>query len=172
MSCGRISSNVAIKQTTLDDVFRQIGKAIGTANALMERYARLAEEYDSNRLSVEEIRELLKELIVESSRHADSTNKRLDRVEQYVILKGMMGAGRETLQVESDVAKEHIERALSERLVEQQQLVTQYQKNLARVQLSIAKYGETTPLVNELEDYQTKLDKALEAMKRIREQLK
>ncbi len=163
--------DVATKQTTLDDVVRQLNKVIGTANALMERYARLAEEYDSNRLAVEEIRELIKELIIEASRQADSVNKHLYRVEQYTILKGMFGIGRETLQIESEVAKEHIERALSERLVEQQKLVEQYQKNIARVGLSIAKYGETVPLVNELEEYQSKLDRALEAMKRIREQL-
>ena len=163
--------NVATKQTTLDDLVRQVSRLIGVVNSVLERYARLGEEYDSSHLASEEIRELLKELIIESGRHADSTNRRLDRVEQYVILKGMMGVGRETLQVESEVAKEHIERALSERLAEQQKLVEQYQKNIFKIQERMAKFGDTVASLNELEEYQSKLDKALEAMKRIREQL-
>jgi len=153
------------------DLVKEVSKFIRVDNDLVERYSRSMEELDSIRLSNEELRELIKELVFESGKHADSTNKHLYRVEQYVILKGMMGIGRETLQVESDVAKEHIERALSERLVEQQGLVKQYQKNISIVNERIARYGETVPLLNELEEYQSKLDKALEAMKRIREQL-
>ncbi len=154
------------------DLVKEVSRFIRVDNDLAERYSRAMEELDSLRLSQEELRELIKELIVESSRHADSTNKHLYRVEQYVILKGMMGIGRETLQVESEVAKEHIERALSERLVEQQELAKQYQKNITKVNERIAKFGDTVASLNELDEYQGKLDKALEAIKRIREQLK
>ncbi len=154
------------------DLVREVSRFIRVDNDLAERYSRSMEELDSIRLSNEELRELIKELIIESGRQADSTNKHLYRVEQYVILKGMMGAGRETLQVESEIAKEHIERALSERLTEQQELARQYQKNISKVNEHIARYGETVARLNELDEYQSKLDKALEAMKRIREQLK
>lgn len=153
------------------DLVREVGKFIRVDNDLAERYSRAMEELDSLRLSQEELKELLKELIIESSRHADGVNRRLDRQEQYVILKGMMGIGRETLQVESEVAREHIERALREKLVEQQELTKQYQSNINKVNLSIAKFGETVARLNELEEYQGKLDKAQEAIARIREQL-
>lgn len=153
------------------DLVREVSRFIRVDNDLAERYSRSMEELDSLRLSQEELRELIKELIVESSRHADNTNKHLYRVEQYVILKGMMGVGRETLQVESTVSKEHIERALSERLSEQQELARQYQKNIAKVNERIAKFGETVANLNELDEYQNKLDKALESITRIRENL-
>ena len=162
---------MATKQTTLDDVVRQLNKVIGTANALMERYARLAEEYDSNRLANEELRELIKELIEESSRHADKLSERMDRIERYTILS-KFGNVSVTLEIESSVAKEHIERALSERLTEQQELTKQYQRNIIRVEKRIASFGETVSSLNELDEYQSKLNKALEAMERIREQLK
>ncbi len=154
------------------DLVKEVSRFIRVDNDLAERYSRSMEELDSIRLSQEELRELIKELIVESSRQADSLNRRMDRQEQYVILKGMIGAGRETLQVESSVAHEHIERALSERLSEQQELAKQYQKNITKVNERIAKFGDTVASLNELEEYQGKLDKALEAIKRIREQLK
>jgi len=162
---------VATKQTTLDDLVRQLNKLIGTANALMERYARLAEEYDSSHLANEEIRELLKELIIESGRWADGLSRRIDRLERYMILSRMVGSSQDTLQIESSVSKEHIERALREELVNQQQLVIQYQKNINIIKQRIAKFGESVVSLNELEEYQSKLDKALEAMERIREQL-
>ncbi len=158
--------------SVVNDLVRQVSKYLSVSLNVLERHNRAYEELDAIRLSQEEFRELIKELIIESGRQADSVNKHLYRVEQYTILKGMFGIGRETLQIESEVAKEHIERALSERLVEQQKLVEQYQKNIARVGLSIARYGETVPLLNELDEYQSKLDKTLEAIERIREQLK
>ncbi len=158
--------------SVVTDLIKEVGRFIRVDNDLAERYSRSMEELDSLRLSQEELRELIKELIVESSRHADSLLKRMDRQEQYVILKGMIGVGRETLQVESTVSKEHIERALSERLSEQQELARQYQKNITKVNERIAKFGDTVASLNELDEYQGKLDKALEAIKRIREQLK
>lgn len=157
--------------SVVNDLVRQVSRLIGTVNGVIERYARGYEELDNIRLALEEQRELIKDLIIESSRQADSTNKHLYRVEQYNILKGMFGIGRETLQIESEVSKEHIERALAERLVEQQKLAEQYQKNIYLTQEGIAKYGETVARLNELDEYQGKLNKALEAMKRIREQL-
>lgn len=162
-----------IKQTTLDDILRQVQRLIGTTNAIMERYSRAMEELDSLRLSLEEIRELLPEHFEESARWADGLSRKMDRLEQYVILKGIdpSGYGRQTLQIEATVAREHIDRALREELVNQQQIVLQYQKNANKVQLSIAKYGETVPLMNELEDYQTRIEKATEAIARIRESL-
>ena len=158
--------------SVVNDLVRQVSKYLPVSLGVLERHNRAYEELDSIRLALEELRELIKELIIESGRQADSTNKHLYRVEQYVILKGMMGAGRETIQVESEVAKEHIERALSERLTEQQELAKQYQKNITKVNERIAKFGDTVASLNELDEYQGKLDKALEAIKRIREQLK
>lgn len=162
---------MAIKQTTIDDVFRSINRLIGTANALMERNARLAEEYESNRLAIEEIRELFKEFIEESSRWADGLSGRIDRLERYAILVRMVGSNQETIAIESGVAKEHIDRALREELVNQQSILAQYQKNIAKVKMSIARYGETVPLMNELEEYETKFEKANEAIARIRQSL-
>ena len=51
--------------TRQDDDRRQLNKLIIVCQSLIERYSRLAEEYDSNRLATEEIRELIKELIEE-----------------------------------------------------------------------------------------------------------
>ena len=162
---------MATKQTTLDDLVRQVSRLIGTTNSVLERYARLGEEYDSNRLANEELRELIKELIEESSRHADKLSERMDRIERYTILS-KFGNVSVTLEIESSVAKEHIERALSERLIEQQELAKQYQNNITIVQKRMARLGDTVASLNELEEYQSKLNRALEAMKRIREQLK
>lgn len=161
---------MAIKQTTIDDVFRQINRFIGVANSVVERYSRVAEEYDSNRLAIEEIRELLKEFVEESSRWADGLSKRIDRLERYTILKGM-GGGRETIQIEASVSREHIDRALREELVLQQELILQYQRNIDKVKIKIAKFGDTVALLNELEDYQKQIDKANEAIARIRQSL-
>lgn len=155
----------------IDDLVIQVRRLIGTVNGLLERFARGYEELDNIRLALEEQRELIKDLIVESSRQADSHNKKMDRLEQYVVLRGMGAVGRETLQIEDSVHKEHLEKALSEELSRQQGLVRQYQKNISIVQEQVAKYGETVSRLNELEEYQSKLDKALEAMNRIREQL-
>lgn len=151
----------------------ELRKLYSAFRSLLERFSRQSEEYDQNRLANEEIRELIKDLIDESGRFADGLSRRMDRIEQYVILKGMdpSGYGRQTLQIEAGVAREHIDRALREELVNQQQIVLQYQKNISRVKLSIAKYGETTPLVNELEEYEMKVEKATEAIARIRENL-
>ncbi len=163
---------MATKQTTLDDILRRMDRLIGTANAVMERYSRAMEDLESNRLANEEIRELFKEFIEESGRWADGLSKRLDRLERYTILVRVVGSNQETLQVEGSVSREHIERALREELVNQQSLLAQYQKNINKVKLSVARYGETTPLMNELEEHETKFQKAQEAINRIRESLK
>ncbi len=160
--------------TTIQDLSKQIQRLIGTANALMDRFARLGEEYDSSRLANEELRELLKELIVESSRHADSVNRRLDRVEEYVILVGMdKGDSRKAMEITQEVSSEHIERGLQEQLVEQQTLLLTYQRNLARVKQNIADMGyETVENANKLDTYQDKIDKINEVIARIRQALK
>ena len=168
---GIMYGNVATKQTTLDDLVRQLNKLIGLSTAILERYARINEEFDSNRLANEEIRELLKELVIEHSRWADKLDKSIRELQRYVILVKMTGGNQETLQIESSFSKQQIESALKEELVNQQKLVIQYQKNINKVNERIAKFGETTPLVNELEEYQAKLGKAQESITRIREQL-
>lgn len=163
---------MATKQTTIDDVVRQLNKVIGTANALMERYARLAEEYDSNRLAIEEIRELIKELIVESSHQANSVNRRLDRQEEFIILVGM-GKDQKAGEITQEVSREHIDRSLQEELVEQQKLLMTYDRNIARVKQSIAEMGyETVENANKLDTYQSKVDKINESISRIREALR
>lgn len=162
------------KQATLDDILRSVNRLIGTANALMERYSRIAEEYDFNRLATEEIREFIKELIVESSRHADGINKRIDRIEEYVILVGMnKGDSQKAGEITQEVSGEHIERTLREQLVEQQTLLVTYQRNLARVKQNIAEMGyETVENSNKVDIYQGKIDKINESISRIRAALK
>lgn len=153
------------------DLIKRLDRFIALARDVLERYARLAEEYDSNRLSLEESRELLTEHFEENARWADNLSKRMDRQERYVILKGMGGGGRETIQIEQVVAREHIDRALREELVVQQELILQYQKNADKVKLKIAKFGDTVALLNELDDYQKQVDRANEAIARIRQSL-
>lgn len=160
-----------IKQSTLDDLVIQCQRLIGTVNAILERYVRAYEEIDNTRLSLEEIRELIKDLIDESGRFADGLSKKMDRLERYTILVRIVGSNQETTQIEGVVSREHIEQALREELVNQQNLMAQYQKNINKVRLSIAKYGETVPLTNELETYEIKLEKAQETINRIRESL-
>ena len=162
------------KQSTLDDLVRQVSRLIGVVNSVVERYSRIAEEYDFNRLASEEIRELIKELIIESSRHADGINKRMDRVEEYVILVGMnKGDSRKAGEITQEVSGEHIERSLREQLVEQQNLLVTYQRNLARVKQTIAEMGyETVENSNKVDTYQNKIDKISEAINRIRAALK
>jgi len=162
---------VPTRQSTLDDLIRQLNKLISTAYVLIERFARGYEEIDSNHLALEEMRELLSDHFQENSRWADALSRRIDRLERYTILSRMVGSSQDTLQIESSVSKEHIERALREELVNQQQLVIQYQKNINIIKQRIAKFGESVNSLNELEEYQSKLDRALEAMERIREQL-
>ena len=152
------------------DEWGLIRRQISMSRDIIERFARLAEEYESSHLANEEIRELLKELTEEMGHWADSLSQRMDRQERYVILKGM-GGGRETIQIEQVVAHEHIDRALREELVNQQELILQYQRNADKVKLKIAKFGETVPLLNELDDYQKQVEKANEAIARIRENL-
>lgn len=152
------------------DELNQIRRFISLARDILERYARSAEELDGIRLSLEEQRELQAEHFEENARWADGLSKRMDRQERYVILKGM-GGGRETIQIEQVVAREHIDRALREELVNQQELILQYQKNIDKVKLKIAKFGETVPLLNEIDDYQKQIDKAQESIARIRQSL-
>lgn len=151
------------------DLIHQIRKLITASNILLERFARGYEELDSHRLAIEEIRELLTEHFEENARWADAISKRLDRVEQYTILSriGDSRAGEITQQVTG----EHLRRGLRQELGGQQELLLQYHKNVERVKLKIAKYGETVPLMNELDDYEREIDKISEAIERIREAL-
>jgi hypothetical protein len=160
---------VPIKQNVLDDLVRQINKLIAVVYSLIDRFARLGEEYDSNRLANEESREIQKELIEEFSRWAQSIGERLDRVEQYTVLSRM---GSDTGAITQEVSHEHIERKLREELGQQQKLLEQYQRNINRVKLKIAQYGETTPLMNELDIYELEVSKVTEAIGRIRDALK
>lgn len=152
------------------DELNQIRRFIAMARDILERYARTYEALEGMRLSLEESRELLADHFDENSRWADGLSSRMDRLERYVILKGM-GGGRETIQIETVVSREHIDRALREELVNQQELILQYQRNIDKVKLKIAKFGDTTALLNEQDDYQKQIDKANEAIARIRQSL-
>jgi hypothetical protein len=154
-----------------DDLIRQINKLVVASNILLERFARGYEELDGNHLALEEIRELLQEHFEENSRWADNLSKRIDRIEQFIILT-RMGDKEQSGAITQHVTGEHLRRGLREQLSEQQELLQQYYKNIARIKLKIAKYGETTPLVNELEDNQCEIEKIEEAITRIREALK
>ena len=161
---------MATRQTTIDDVFRQIQRLVGIVNALLERYARAAEEIDSNHLALEEIRAVMDEHFKENARWADKLSKRMDRLEQYVILS-RFGNVAATLQVEAITSKEHIERSLAEDLVTQRELWSQYQKNINRVRDRIAKFGETTAMLNEVEGYEMEIVKIETRIERIRNAL-
>ena len=158
-------------ELTPDDL-NQIKRFIGLARDILERYGRAMEELDSLRLAMEEIRETLSDHFGENSRWADDLSRKMDRLERYVILVRIVGSNTETIAVEGAVSREHIERALREELVSQQELILQYQRNIDRVKIRIAKFGETVPLMNELDDYQKQVEKADEAMERIRDALK
>ena len=156
-----------------DDLIRQLNKFTTMAGILLERYNRLAEEYDSNRLATEEIRELLKELIEEVGQWAQYIGSRLDRQEEYVILVGMgKGESHQAQAITQVVSQEHIERGLREELVAQQKLLMTYQRNLNKVQQQIAEMGYTSiENGNKEDEYQYKIDRATEAISRIREAL-
>lgn len=161
---------MAIKQTTLDDLVRQVIRLIGTANALMERYSRSMEELDNVRLAQEELRELLKEHFIENSHWANKLSERMDRIEQYTIL-GKFGNISATLQIEADVSKEHIARSLRENLITQRELWSKYQKNINRVRERIANFGETVQSLNEVEGYEAELLKIETRIERTRKAL-
>ena len=156
-----------------DDLIRQLNKFTTMAGILLERYNRLAEEYDSNRLATEEIRELIRELIEEVSTWAQYIGSRLDRQEEYVILVGMgKGESHQAQAITQVVSQEHIERGLREELVAQQKLLQTYQRNLSKVQQQIAEMGYTSiENGNKEDEYQHKIDRATEAIARIREAL-
>jgi len=161
---------VATRQTTVDDIFKQINRLIPTVHALLERYARSAEEIDSNHLALQEQRELLREHFAENSRWASELSKRIDRLEQYVILS-RFGNLTATLQIETITSQEHIGRSLTEDLVTQRELWSTYQKNINRVRERIAKFGETTASINEVEGYEMELVKIETRIERIRKAL-
>ena len=165
---------MATKQTTLDDLVRQVSRLIGTVNSVLERYARLAEEYDSNRLATEEIRELLKELIEEIGRSATQLGRDINRLEEYVILKGMgKGNSPKSVEITQEVSSEHLERSLRKRLADQQKLLRQYEDNITKVQLQIARMGyETIENANKLTEYQEGTERARTAIERLREAFK
>jgi len=163
----RIDQLIAI----VTDLVREVGKFIRVDSDLAQRYSRSMEEMDGIRLALEEQRELLSDHFQDNANWANELSRRIDRLERYTILVRMFGSNAETIQVEAVVSREHIKRALREELTTQQELILQYQKNIDRVRLRIAKYGETVPLMNELEDYQGQIEKSHEAMARIREQL-
>ena len=156
-----------------DDLIRQLNKFTTMAGILLERYNRLAEEYDSNRLATEEIRELIRELIEEVSTWAQYIGSRLDRQEEYVILVGMgKGESHQAQAITQVVSQEHIERGLREELVAQQKLLMTYQRNLSKVQQQIAEMGYTSiENGNKEDEYQHKIDRATEAISLIREAL-
>jgi hypothetical protein len=168
------SDLVPTTQNTTDDARRQLNKFTATANTLLERVARLAEEYDNNRLATEEIREILGELVKEFGIWANGLSKRMDRQEEYVILVGMgKGDSAKARQITQEVSGEHLERGLREELAEQQRLLATYQRNLSKVQQQIAEMGyETIENMNKREDFERKIQRINEAISRIREALK
>ena len=157
--------------SAVNDLATQVRRLVGTANALMERFARTSEEMDGIRLAQEEQRELLRDHFQENTRWSDKLDRSLRELQRYVILIRATGGNQETLQIEAKFSKGQIEDALKEELVNQQSLIIQYQKNVNQVQQQIARYGETVPLVNELDEYQNKIKKAQKSMARIREKL-
>lgn len=151
---------------TLVEVTYQIKKFVGTANALMERYARSMEEIDSTRLANEELREQLREQTEEFAHWADRLQERMNRLEQYTVLS-KIGNQPHAAKIEATVNREHEERALREDLTHQRELWSQYQKNLDRVKLRIARDGETTGRMNEAEEYEQKIRESVQAIENL-----
>lgn len=157
--------------TKQDDLIRQINKLVVVSTALLERFARGYEEIDGNRLALEEIRELLKEHFDEAARDADAISRRIDRMEQFIILS-RTGQTEQAAAITQQVTGEHLRRKLREELVSQQELLLTYQKNISRIKLQIAKFGESTARLNELDDNEREAERTTEAIERIREALK
>jgi hypothetical protein len=79
---------------------------------------------------------------------------------------------RKAGEITQEVSDEHVERNLSERLVEQQRLLLTYQDNLARVKQNVAEMGyESVENSNKVKDYQNKINKITEVIDRIRQAL-
>lgn len=157
----------------IDDLIIQVKRLIGTVNAILERYARLAEEYDSIRLAILETRELLADYFEESGRWADGISRRMDRQERLDILDRTGNAGSvEAKNIRQDIANEHRDRTLREEISAKQELLSTYQRNLDKIGIRIAKFGSTVKDENEQEDYQREVDKLKEQIERMREALK
>lgn len=158
-----------MRQSEVQDLTRQVARLIGTANSVLERYSRLAEEYDSTRLANEEVRAILRELVEEFGIWAGTLSKRIDRLEQYIILVRM---GQDTAQITQQVEGEHIRRKGREELAGYQEQLLTYHKNMDRVRLMIAKRGyPTIEESNQLDDWQLEVDRLTEAIDRMREAL-
>jgi hypothetical protein len=179
---------VPIKQTDLEEVIRQIKnlipavidllkqltKYLPVSLSVLERHNRAYEELDSVRLEIEVLKEIQRENTFESSRWANQLSKDMHRLEEWIILARI---GKEDSpkagEITQEVSREHIERSLSEQLTEQQKLLQTYQRNLARVQQSIAEMGyETIENMNKREDFERKIQRINEAIGRIRDALK
>lgn len=156
----------------INDLTRQVRNLVVVTSSVLERYVRSMDELDSLRLAQEEQREHLRDHFQENTRWSDKLDKSLRELQRYIIMVKMTGGGnQETREVEAKFSRQQIEDTLAEELVNQQDLIIQYQKNSNHVAGQIAKYGETVPLMNELAEYQNKIKKAQESMTRIREQL-
>lgn len=153
------------------DLTKEVSKCIRTNNAVLDRYTRAAEEQESVRLALKEIRELLADHFEENALWADNLSGRMDRQERYVILTKMGIVNNETVEISSEISQEHIKRALRENLVTQRELWSRYQKNIDRVKDRIANFGETVSSLNEVEGYEKKLSDIEKAIERIQEKL-
>lgn len=156
------------------DLNRQLVRYIRIHNDVVERYARIAEEYDNNRLATEEIRELIKELVEEMGTWAQYIGTRMDRVEEYTILVGMgKGESRQAQQITQQVSGEHLERTLREDLAAKQNELITWQRNIQKVKQAIAEMGyETIENSNREDDYQRKIDRLTKEVDRLREALR
>ena len=155
------------------DLLKQLGKYIALSLQVLERHNRAFEELGEISNRIDAFQEMQRENTFEISRWATQLNKDINRLEEYIILVGMgKGESHQAQAITQVVSQEHIERGLREELVAQQKLLMTYSRNLTKVQQQIAEMGYTSiENGNKEDEYQHKIDRATEAIARIREAL-
>ena len=156
-----------------EDDRRQLNKLIIVAQAILERYSRIAEEYDSVRLFNEALSENLNDLIGELSLWANRLSERLERIERLMVLDKTGLNPRETAVIKQNISDDLLDQQLREDLVQAQNELKIYQDNINRTNIRIAKQGQSTiSQENDLMDWQIQLDKLQAKIKHMREALK
>ena len=148
------------RQATVDDLFRQVTRIIGIANALMERYAHLAEEATSIQIAQLAQDGALRDWFEEAGREHDRISERLDRIELFLILQVANSKEQQARQITEEIRTEHAEVALRKELKQQMD-------NLAYARLKAARFGVNVPtdLINEIELYQENIVRIQEELR-------
>lgn len=151
------------QQLTIDDLTRQITRLIGTANALMERYADIAEEVRAIRIAQLADQGVTRDYFEEAGRRDDKLADRIERLERLEILDRTGNIySIEANQIRKEVKGEHLERALRQELA-------QHIKNLDYAKLKAARFGVNIPvdIINEIETYQENVERARKELREL-----